>query len=150
MSIALVDTSVFTNILNVPGFNQDRKEILASFKEYVELGTTFVLPLAAMVETGNHIGQLDDGRVRRHMARRFRTEVRKAIEGSAPFVPATPWEFPRLKDWLDEFPERAKEGLGLADLSIVKEWERLCSLHRARRVFIWSLDGHLNAYDRSP
>jgi hypothetical protein len=36
----------------------------------------------------------------------------------------------------------------MGDLSMIKEWERQCELHRARRVFIWSLDGHLAGYDR--
>jgi len=42
-------------------------------------------------------------------------------------------------------------GAGMGDLSIIKEWERQCALNKARRVFIWSLDGNdLCAYDREP
>lgn|GEM_PF-5003682 len=37
--------------------------------------------------------------------------------------------------------------MGLADLSIVKEFKCQCMLHRMRRVFVWSYDQHLQSYD---
>lgn len=52
--------------------------------------------------------------------------------------------------WLDEFPAWANQGSGLADLTIKKEFDRLCSIHRKRRVYIWSLDTHLSSYDHTP
>jgi predicted ATPase len=51
--------------------------------------------------------------------------------------------------WLDGFPDHAVNGISLADLSIIREFERQCELHRLRRVFVWSFDGHLNGYDRA-
>jgi hypothetical protein len=70
---------------------------------------------------------------------------------------AAPWTISRplldpdeLGRYLSEFPDHAMRGLTLGDLSIIKEFERQCELHHARRVFIWSLDQHLGAYDRPP
>ena len=47
------------------------------------------------------------------------------------------------------FLEEPRGGV-LADLSIIKEWERNCALHPMSRVRIWSLDSDLASYDRQP
>lgn len=44
--IVLLDTSVYLNVLDVPGFNQDRDEILDEFAVRVESGDYFLLPMA--------------------------------------------------------------------------------------------------------
>ena len=72
-SICLIDTSVFLNILNVPRCNEDRMQ---NFKEYIELGCTFLLPMATILETGNHIAQNGDGTIRRKTAIHFVKEVK--------------------------------------------------------------------------
>ena len=59
--IVIVDTSVFLNVLDVPGFNQDREADLARFRELIEAGANLLLPIAAIFEAGNHIAQLADG-----------------------------------------------------------------------------------------
>jgi hypothetical protein len=46
--------------------------------------------------------------------------------------------------------EKMREGVSLADLSIIKEWERNCALHPMSRVRVWSLDSDLAGYDRAP
>ncbi|MBO0612093.1 MAG: hypothetical protein RL122_1764 [Pseudomonadota bacterium] len=56
-SICVIDTSVFTNLLKVPGRNQNEAEVLRAYQEYAELGCKFILPIATIVETGNHIAQ---------------------------------------------------------------------------------------------
>lgn len=67
-SICLVDTSIFLNILNVPNRNNERNEILKQFQEYIELGCSFIIPMATVIETGNHIAQNGDGNTRREVA----------------------------------------------------------------------------------
>jgi hypothetical protein len=37
---------------------------------------------------------------------------------------------------------------GLADLSIIKEWESACKQFKEHRIYIWSLDEHLKGYDK--
>ena len=66
--IVLLDTSVYLNVLDVPGFNQDRDEILDEFAVRVESGDYFLLPMATIWETGDHIADLTDGRLRRQFA----------------------------------------------------------------------------------
>jgi hypothetical protein len=148
MTICLVDTSIFLNVLDIPGRADQRKEVLADLAKLNQVD--LLLPFAAIVETGNHIAHLDDGRMRRLYAERFVTQVRKALAGEAPWT-VTPMPHPaEITGWLDRFPDAAMQALGLADLAIVAEWEVQCRRWPARRVFIWSLDEHLNSHDREP
>ncbi len=37
-TIWIIDTSVFLNILDIPGYNQKRKSIISDFKIYIKMG----------------------------------------------------------------------------------------------------------------
>ena len=155
--IVLLDTSVYLNVLDVSGWNQSRVSILDEFTLRVEDGDYFLLPMATIWETGNHIAKLADGGSRRQFAKKLVDDVSGAINGSAPYRPT---HFPDREEflcWLNEFPENAQknksitkpnEGVSLADLSIIKEWKRTCELHSMSRVLVWSLDSDLSSYDR--
>jgi len=149
VSICLIDTTVFCNVVPVPGLDQDREDVCAQLRAHVQDGVTLLLPVAAIVETGNHVARNRDGNVRRATAVKFVRMVKQAIEGETPFTPTPFLEPAGLLQWLDEFPQFAMEGMGLGDLSIVKEWEAQCRRFPGRRVFIWSLDRHLASYDNS-
>ena len=148
MSVCLVDTSILCNLIPVPGRDQDQQAVEAGLTGHINKGVALLLPLAAVLETGNHVARLADGRQRRKVALRFSQMVREAIEGKTPFTPTPFFEPDAVRHWLDEFPDAAMRGLGLADLSIIKEFKRQCELHPHRRVFIWSLDRHLASYQR--
>ncbi len=60
-AIVIVDTSVLLNILNVPGRNERRVEVLAELGGLIETGDHLFIPMAAIVEVGNHIAQLGNG-----------------------------------------------------------------------------------------
>lgn len=158
-AIVLLDTSVYLNVLDVPGFNQDMDSILSEFTTCIAQGDYFLLPLAAVWETGNHIADLSSGQERRHFAQKLAEDVERAFNGQVPYR-AT--HFPEREEflaWLHAFPNMAmrnksarklREGVSLADLSIIKEWERNCAFHPMSRVRIWSLDSDLAGYDRQP
>jgi hypothetical protein len=147
-SVCLIDTTVFCNVLDVPGRNERRDEVIAEAKRLVEGGsTTLLLPLCVVVETGNHVARVADGNLRRSAAQRFVEAVRDALDGKAPWTPTPMPDARELVRWLDDFPDSASRGLGFAVLSVVKEWERQKALTPRGRVFIWSSDAHLSAYD---
>lgn len=155
--IVLLDTSIYLNVLDVPVWNQDRDAVLTDFASCASNGDYFLLPLATVWETGNHIADLHDGGLRRQFAQKLLTDVTRAIQGETPYQATY---FPDREEflcWLGEFPEYAqrnktmkkiREGVSLADLSIIKEWERVCARHSMTRVRIWSLDSDLTAFDR--
>lgn len=148
--IVLVDTTVFLNILDVPAFNQSRLEVLNALENLVDTGVFLLLPIAAIIETGNHIAQLADGRERRRFARQFCDQVAMAVSGDAPWRAMKTPDLPTLTAWLDDFPDHAMRGVGIGDLSIIKEWEETCRLHVASRVRVWSLDHSFAHCDREP
>jgi hypothetical protein len=147
VTICIVDTSIIHELLNVPGWASRHHELVAVYAERQRRAEAFLLPMAVLFETGNHIAQLADGSVRRTTAERFRQFARTALAGQSPFT-ATP--LPSQLDiatWLEDFPDRAMQGIGLADRSLIALWEHHRQLHHARRVYIWSLDQHLAGYD---
>ena len=149
MTICVVDTSVFCNVLGVLGRNQHQRECLDALRDFRANGIFLMLPLAVVFETGTHIAHLAHGSVRRSTAEKFVAQVQQAVDGRAPWV-ATPLPAPAtLSGWIEGFPDAAMRGLTLADLSIVEVFEQQCARHPARRVFIWSLDTHLQGYDRT-
>jgi superfamily I DNA/RNA helicase len=157
-SICLIDTSIFLELLNIPKYNQNRDAILQNFLEYSQLGCTFLLPMATILETGNHIAQNGDGRIRRQSAANFVKEVKSAFAGEAPWSPT---EFPQtteILEWIDQFPDLAgrnkapdkQEGTSFGDLSIIEEFHKACKRFSMSEVFIWSLDQDLKHYHQIP
>ncbi len=153
--IVLLDTSVYLNMLDVPGRNQHRDEVFEEFERRIEAGHHFLLPLVTVLETGNHIARLRDGRHRYDYARRLVEDVRRALKGETPYHPTYFPEREQFRQWLEAFPQYAKGGTGpevgraglsLIDACIIGEMERLRRLHGEYRVGIWSLDDHLRGY----
>ncbi len=144
MTICLLDTSILLELLAVPSKASRSAEINQQLRAKLEAKESLFLPMATVLETGNHIGQNGDGSTRWHC---FVGLVKEAISGSAPFQAINFPSSSQMSAWLAEFPAHAKTGSGLGDLSIVHEWRRLHSLSPARRVYIWTLDSHLAAYD---
>lgn len=125
MSICLLDTSVFVEILNVPHMNVQHTAIYDELEQKIQDGESLFLPMATILETGNHIAQNGDGKQRRKVAAVFVEQVQLALDGKSPF---TPIAFPTqdaMREWLAAFPDVAMRGQGLGDLSIVHDWERM-------------------------
>lgn len=156
-SVCIIDTSIFLNLLNVPGKSQDKVKVTSDFTEYAQTGVTFILPMATIIETGNHIAQNGDGGTRRKTAERFCLAVKGAFTGEAPYQPS---EFPNsveILTWLDSYPQHAgasksvtkqNEGTSFGDLSIIEEFNKCVNKFSMSEVFIWSLDSDLAAYHR--
>lgn len=148
-AVRIVDTSVLCNILRVPTMDQAGERAEHELREALRQGDVLLLPIAVIYETGNHIAQNGDGRVRRNVARAFVDLVQKAFSGQVPFTPTPLHDADEMLKWIADFPNRAGEGIGFADLSIVRIFERQCELNQGRRVLIWSYDRHLQGYDRA-
>jgi hypothetical protein len=150
MSVCIIDTTVFCNILEVPNRCQDRDEVLQELEERVENEDTLLLPLATIYETGNHIAHTGDGRQRRAAAERFATQVDLALQGENPFTPTDINDEDEIRLWLEQFPDYAQQEIGFGDMSIIETFHKHEHLHPSRRVYIWALDEDLSGYDRPP
>ncbi len=145
--ICLVDTSIFVQVLNIPFMSDNRNQIMKELEVKIHNNESLFLPMATILETGNHIGQNGDGNQKRACAIQFVKQVNLAIDGKSPFTALNFLEAKDMRRWLAEFPDWAMRGSGLGDLSIIHDWERIRDQNRARWVYIWSLDEHLAARD---
>jgi len=66
--------------------DQNKDAVLGGLREKIEAGWSLLLPVAAIIETGNHIAQVADGRQRRGVAGRFVEQVKMALNGEAPWA----------------------------------------------------------------
>ena len=87
--IVIVDSNILLNVLDVPAHNQDREAVFTEFEVLVEAGDHLLLPMAAVLETADHIADLSDGRERRRFAIRFRDRILEALRDDAPWCPSS-------------------------------------------------------------
>lgn len=145
----LIDTSVLLEILNVPHKANIHDKVMSEFKEKADAGCSFFIPLATILETGNHIAQNGDGRQRLDCAENFVKLVEKTLDGESPFMVLNFFEQNDLRKWLRDFPSSANRAESLGDLLIQKDMNRLHELNPRESISIWTLDGHLDAYSIS-
>ena len=150
MSVCIVDTSVLCELLMVPGKSSKsgHQEAKLAMRAKSEAQEKLLLPVVTIVETGNHIGQVPDGRERRNSSKTFRNFVISALDGEAPFLVTPPLDVDELRKVMEDFESWTEQRAGLADKSIVSLWEQCCETFPQKRVYIWSRDKHLSSYDR--
>lgn len=151
MNVRFIDTCILTNILNVPGKNEDHENILKEFKQAIKNEEELILPLATIIETGNHIAQSKgaDGNLKRKLANDLSEFIKKGLNFEAP------WQYygkelnqSSMNCLCEEFPDWAMMSSGMGDLSIVKAYEQYKKdTPGIGRIMIWSLDKHLSAYN---
>ena len=55
MNIRFIDTSIVMNLLRIPHMCQEYESVKKEFNEAIEQNETLILPLATIIESGNHI-----------------------------------------------------------------------------------------------
>lgn len=71
MNIRFIDTSIVMNLLRIPHMCQEYESVKKEFNEAIEQNETLILPLATIIESGNHISHIADGNIRREKAVKF-------------------------------------------------------------------------------
>ena len=151
--ICILDTSILCELVEVPHLCHAAEEVLEQLKQKIRGNETLLLPLTAILETGNHIGQNGSSHQRRDAAQRLVKMVQDAVGGRAPFVPIQTLDGEVVARWLQEFPQWVQrndargKGSGLGDLTLKQDWEAQRQLNPRSRVYIWSLDRQLQGYD---
>lgn len=152
--VRFVDTSILLEILRVPGKAQRVDEVREELRRLTSSGVPLVLPIATVIETGNHIAQVQDGHGRRLAAERFVTFLRATVSGTVPWVfHAVEWDKDMLSTLCEgtaatgPFVELAAAGLlGTGDLAILAECERYARRTFGLDVRVWTLDVRRAAY----
>lgn len=123
----LLDTSFLCVLLEIPGRDTCEGLTTQGAKKQVEdiekSGGILVLPLAAIIETGNHISQASRDRYK--LGEKFKDILEKIADGSTPWQAAQVevnalWNANKLKELAKDFPQQANAQVALGDLSIIQ------------------------------
>jgi len=153
-AVTFLDTSVLCELVGAPGRCQRGEEITAEFGRRVRAGERFVVPITAVIETGNHIAQASGDR--RSAAERLVRLLRAAAEGKPPFaLNEVTWnaeftgELCGGNSTEQSFVDLAGNGLmGAGDVAVLVErdgYVARTSLARSQ-VGIWTLEAVLDSY----
>lgn len=152
-TVWFVDTSVLVNLLDLKHFNQDREAVEEGFKSRLAAKDTLILPITAVIETGNHIAHIDEGYHRREAAEKFAGILRSTCDGTAPWqLHSVQWDAAFLDHLISgastgtPLVEWAVAQMGCGDLCILAEREAYRRRSGIRDVRVWSLDAHLTAH----
>lgn len=127
--VLVIDTSILCVWLQVTnmdscGPDNDRwtyDRVCSKIEEEQNKGTTFILPMATIIETGNHIAHAQGNRF--VMASRLAATVAEAANKESPWATFTEqqklWNDTGLSDLADRWKHTAAAGQSLGDAAIV-------------------------------
>ncbi|SFB04123.1 hypothetical protein [Azotobacter beijerinckii] len=153
--VLILDTSVLCCWLQVPGKEEAGPEhdrwnharISQLLEEEQKLRSTLVLPLATLIETGNHIAQAADRRFERAQA--LARCLREAANAQSPWAAFTDqtelWQTENLLRLADNWPTQAAKKLSIGDATIKDVAEHYAKAGFA--VEILTGDAGLKAYE---
>lgn len=124
------------NLLEIPGKCSDAERVKADFK--------------SIVESGNHIAHIADGRIRRERSLIFKEFLEKTANNEAPWkLYGVKLEKDDLLALAEKFPDYALQyEMGLGDMSIIHFYEKYKEETPAvGHIMIWSTDRHLSGYE---
>lgn len=126
--VLIIDTSILCCWLGVPGKETcgrvddrwDKKRVDTTIHQEEQKGAIFVLPIATIIETGNHIAHSKERRY--EIAFEFAGILRKTAENQSPWAAFTDqsklWNEEGLKELAEEWPSLAAQGLAIGDSTI--------------------------------
>jgi hypothetical protein len=126
--ILILDTSILCVWLEVPGMETcgpdhdawNQRRVREKIESEMGRKTTFVLPLATLIETGNHIAQASHSRKERGEA--LADLMRKSADQQTPWAAFSDqsvlWSPEKLKSLADSWPDLAASRLSLGDATI--------------------------------
>jgi hypothetical protein len=149
-TVTMIDTSVLCEMLQVPGKSDPDRvaEVSAEMDRRSRAGERFVIPITAVIETGNHIAQAAE--YRHDAAGRFVRFLRLAMSQTGPWLIL---ETRLGTDFLSALCDGDSTGqtlenlaalkVGAGDIAILVERDQLLSTTALRDVQVWT-------YDRGP
>ena len=126
--VLILDTSVLCCWLQVPGKDEagpvndrwDHARIAQLLQEERGQGSTFVVPIATLIETGNHIAQAPGQRFER--ASDLAGYLKEAADAQSPWAAFTEqsslWESDNLRKVAETWPALANGGTSIGDHTI--------------------------------
>lgn len=152
--VTFIDTSVLCELLEVPGKAQQAPDVNGELQRRVQQGERFVIPVTAVIETGNHIAQASSGD-RYAAAQRLLGLLRATIAGDRSFLRHEfTWDAGFVEAICDggstgeDLAQRAAARMGAGDVAILVERDRFVasSVFCRDDVDLWTLDVALAQY----
>jgi hypothetical protein len=151
-----MDTSVLVELLDIPGRASRHEEVVRQLRLRSDAGTKLILPTAAVIETGNHVCQIQNGHHRRACATKFDRMLRMSADRQAPWVlhEAT-WDAELLRALCEGagtgtplVEHSVRQTLGVGDLSVLAERDVYLSRvsQSVVKVEVWTTDQQLSAW----
>lgn len=156
--VLVIDTSILCVWLRVPNMIKagpdddpwDFDRIDAKVKDEISTKSTLVLPLATIIETGNHISKLPHSR--KDSAESLAAIIRKAAEARTPWAAfseqSSLWSGEGLKELADRWPNLAAKKLSIGDATIMDVADYYSQA--GFEVEILTADSGLKAYQPAP
>ncbi|APE24564.1 MULTISPECIES: hypothetical protein [Streptomyces] len=152
--VEFVDTSILCNLLEVPGKCQDLEKVREELRgKLAAHDCDLLLPVTAVIETGNHIAQLADGFQRRTCAEKFVAVLRLVVAGEAPWaLNEVEWNAAHLEALIAggssgmSLVDHAVNRVGCGDVNILIERDRYLARTSGVEATVWTLDGGLAAH----
>lgn len=129
--VLIIDTCLLCVWLKAPNmgichgndYKWDFKRVDDKIKAEIANSTTLVLPVATVVETGNHIAQANAKDKKFKIAEAFAHIMTDAADEKSPWAAFSEqivlWEADALKDSANNFPTHATQATSMGDASIV-------------------------------
>ena len=148
MNIRFIDTSIMCNLLEIPGKCSDKEEVKQEWREVLKKNETLIMPLATIIETGNHIAHIQDGNARYTIAMKFKEFLEKTAESKAPWtLYGNALDVQEIKYIADNIEKFTVVGTGIGDMTIIYAYEKYLKEEPAiGTIMIWSKDEHLSAF----
>lgn len=153
-TVTFIDTSVLCELLGVPGKSQQAAAVRVELAQRASRGERFIIPVTAIIETGNHIAQANGDRY--GAAQRLCALIDAAMTGDQSFlIHEFSWDGAFLQGLcagdatgqsLDRWAAAGQMGTG--DLAILVERDRFVARSALKRqdVTVWTLETVMGAY----
>ena len=151
MNVRFIDTSIMLNLLEVPGKCSDKEKVKREWAEVLRAEDTLIMPIATIIETGNHIAHISDGHARRTITLKFKEYLEKTANSQAPWQlygnGLEKEEIKYLKYLAENMEKFTAWNIGIGDMTIIYAYEEyIQKVPSLGTVMIWSMDDHLSSY----
>ena len=147
--IYVIDTSYLLELYKVPGFSTPSSytKIKDKFKSAIENAFQLHVPFPCILEFGNHIADVKNGKARKTLGEQFSKAIKSSIEESSPWI-ISPLDERLFVQKCELFsnvflPHR----LSLTDTFVIQEAKRLKDKYKSFKysVHIWTKDENMKA-----
>jgi hypothetical protein len=127
--------------------DQDRSAIVEELETKLDAGETLILPVTTIIEAGNHIRHIDNGKARKSCAERFTQVLLATSAGKLPWKLHQYTWGPEMLQALAAggntgmtFVQHAVGGIGCGDLCILCERDLYAQRSLKQNVQVWTID----------